>query len=364
MERYRKWFFMALGILAATVGLVGLVNYIVDPYGLLRKDFAWQFIDPNKNFIKTRYLTQNPERFDCLVMGSSRVNSIDVRKIPGYRAYNVHYSAGLPRDHLENIRYMLDKGVNLKLILMGLDEFSYKDNPDDRLYQPLRHPYPPVLDQHPLPFYLRYYFSFLDWEIMQVVLKGYKERLFEKSGENAVYYDIFDTGQMFFYQTERQIEADPEKHRNDPKFLRHYNNPRDNLKGTLKDLREIVLLAQAHQVRLVLFINPLHKNVFLDSGADLDRFKRELSRLSGFYDFSGVNSVTTDNFNYLETSHYRLRVGDLVIARIFNDRTVNVPEDFGRWVTGENIELHLQALHRQANRPDISPAAAGRGDHQ
>jgi hypothetical protein len=364
MERYRKWFFLALGILAATVGLVGLVNYIVDPYGLLRKDFTWQFIDPNKNFIKTRFLAQNPGRFDCLVMGSSRVNSIDVRKIRGYRAYNVHYSGGLPRDHLENIRYLLKKGVKIKLILMGLDEFSYKDDPNDRLYQPLRHPYPPVLDQHPLPFYLRYYFSFLDWEILQVVLNGYKERLRGGPGDNAVSYDIFDTGQMFFYQTDRQIEADPEKHRKDPKFLRHYNNPRDNLKGALEDLREIVRLARVHRVRLVLFINPLHKNVFLDSGADLDRFKRELSLLSGFYDFSGVNSVTTDNFNYLETSHYRWRVGDLVIARIFNDPSVNVPEDFGRWVTRENIDRHLKALHQQANGSDIAPATAGPGGHK
>ena len=39
MERYRKWFFLALGILAATVGLVGLVNYMLDPYGLLKERF-------------------------------------------------------------------------------------------------------------------------------------------------------------------------------------------------------------------------------------------------------------------------------------------------------------------------------------
>jgi hypothetical protein len=169
---------------------------------------------------------------------------------------------------------------------------------------------------------------------------------------------------MFFYQTEREIEADPEKHRNDPKFLRHYNNPRDNLKGALEDLREIVRLAQAHKVRLVLFINPLHKNVFLDCGADLERFKRELSRLSGFYDFSGLNSVTTDNFNYLETSHYRLRVGDLVIARIFADRTVKVPEDFGRWVTRENIDQHLKVLQEQANKTATSSAPPGPGEHR
>ena len=179
------------------------------PTDCLRKDFTYQFIEPNKNFIKIRFITQNPERYDGLVFGSSRVNSIDVRKIQGYKCYNVHSGGRLPRDHLDNIRYILKKGVKIKLILLGLDEFSYKDNPDARLYQPLRHPYPPVLDQHPLPYYLRTYFSFLDWDIMQEVLNGYKKRLFKKSGDNLAFCGLCDTGQMYFYQIDRQIEENP-----------------------------------------------------------------------------------------------------------------------------------------------------------
>ena len=352
MERYRKWLFLALGILLGTVGLAGLTNYIVDPYGLLRKDFTYQFIEPNKNFIKIRFITQNPDRYDSFVFGSSRVNSIDVRKIQGYKCYNVHYSGGLPRDHLDNIRYLLKKRVKIKLILIGLDDFSFRDDPEARLHQPLRYPYPPVLNQHPFPYYLRYFFSLMDWEIMKEALDGYKKKLFKKSGDNPAFYnmDMFDTGQMFFHQIDRQIEENPEKHRNDPKFLKHAIIPGNHLKEAIEDLREIVRLTEAHQVRLVLFINPVHKNVFLDSGVDFDRFKRVLSHLSGFYDFSGLNSVTTDNYNYYETSHYRPKVGDLVIARIFNDRNIKVPEDFGQWVTAENIDLHLKALRQQVIR--------------
>jgi hypothetical protein len=344
MEDYRKWFYIALGIFSATAGLVGLVNYIVDPYGLLRKDFTWQFIEPNKNFIKIRFIAQNPDRYDSFAFGSSRVNSIDVRKIQGYRCYNVHYNGGLPRDHLDNIRYLLKKGVKIKLILLGLDDMSFRDDPGDHLRQPLRHPYPPVLNQHPFPYYLRYFFSFPDWGIFQEILTGYKNKLFQTSGANPVFYDMFDTGQMFSDQIDRQIEDNPEKHRNNPKFLRHNIIVRDRLKEAIQELREIVHLAEAHQIRLVLFINPLHKNVFLDCGVDFERYKRALSHVSGFYDFSGLNSVTTDNYNYYETSHYRRNVGDLVIARIFNQRNIKVPEDFGQWVTAENIDLHLKIL--------------------
>ena len=352
MEDYRKWFFLALGILVGIVGLTGLSNYILDPYGLLRKDFTYQFVEPNKNFIKIRYITRNPDRYDSFVFGSSRVNNIDVRKIKGYKCYNVHYSGGLPRDHLDNIKYLRKKGVKINLILIGLDEFSFRDDPDTRLHQPLRYPYPPVLNQHLFPYYLRYFFSFTDWEIMKEVLCGYKKKLFNKSGEAPAFYniDMFNTGQMFFYQIDRQIEENPEKHRNDPKFLKHDIISGNHLKEAIEDLREIVRLADVHHIRLVLFFNPVHKNVFLDCGVDFDRFKRALSQLVGFYDFSGLNSVTTDNYNYYETSHYRPIVGDLMIARIFNDRKIKVPEDFGQWVTAENIDLHLKALRQQVIR--------------
>jgi len=352
MEVHRKWLFLALGILLSIVGLIGLTNYILDPYGLLRKDFTYQFIEPNKNFIKIRFITQNPDRYDSFVFGSSRVNNINVRKIQGYKCYNVHYSGGLPRDHLDNIRYLLEKGIKIKLIVIGLDEFSFRDDPEARLHQPLRHPYPPVLNQHPFPYYLRYFFSLMDWEIMKEALGGYKKKLFNKSGENPAFYnmELFDTGQMFFHQIDRQIEENPEKHRNDPKFLKQATSSGNHLKEAIEDLREIIRLTEAHQIQLVLFINPVHKNVFLDSGVDFDRFKRALSHLYGFYDFSGLNSVTTDNYNYYETSHYRPKVGDLVIARIFNHRNIKAPEDFGQWVTAENIDLHLETLRQQVVR--------------
>lgn len=100
---------------------------------------------------------------------------------------------------------------------------------------------------------------------MQEVLSGYEKKLFKKSGENPAFYELFDSGQMFFYQTDRQIEENPEKHRNDPKFLKHVIRSGNHLKAAIENLRGIVRLAEAHQVRLVLFIfakeRPLDKKM-------------------------------------------------------------------------------------------------------
>ncbi len=60
MNREKKWFYSALGIMVLAFAIVGLANYLLDPYGLFRKDFSWQFVEPNSNFIKVRHVTENP----------------------------------------------------------------------------------------------------------------------------------------------------------------------------------------------------------------------------------------------------------------------------------------------------------------
>lgn len=153
MEKEKKWFFRALGLFVLIIGLLAAVNILIDPYGLFKKDFADQFVEPNKNFIKVRYVTDNPDRYDCFVFGSSRVNSVDARKIKGYRCYNMTYNGGLPGDHLKNLRYMVEQGVKVKLVLIGLDDFVIRDNPVSHLTQPLRHPYPPVIHESVFLFF-------------------------------------------------------------------------------------------------------------------------------------------------------------------------------------------------------------------
>jgi hypothetical protein len=77
---------------------------------------------------------------------------------------------------------------------------------------------------------------------------------------------------------------------------------------------------------------------------DYISFLRGLSEITPFWDFSGYNSVTTDNKNYLDHSHYNPSVSRWIAARIFNDQTVMVPKDFGVWVTRKNIDSHLENL--------------------
>ncbi len=347
MEKERKWFRWALAIMVLTLGLNGLFSYLTDPYGLFRRDFRYQFVEPDLNFIKVQHLLAHPERYDCLVFGSSRVNTIDVRKIRGYRCYNMTCNGGLPRDYLDNVRYLLKKGMSLRMILVGLDDFDFRVDPASHLSQPSRHPYPPVVGQPLLPFYLKNLFSLHDRDIIREIVKGYIAIARGKRGA-PVLYDMFGTGQNYAPWADAAIETAPEAWRADPRFTTHRQVSGDNMKGVLQDLASLADVARRKRIQLILFINPLYKNVFVDGGLEeFSRFKRELVEIADFYDFSGINTVTSDSINYYDLSHFTFATGDMVLGRIFRDGTGRMaPPDFGVFVTRENIESHLLALRR------------------
>ncbi len=352
MKKERIWFYSAVGVMVLAFALVGLGNYLLDPYGLFRQDFSWQFVEPNQDFIKPRYIVQNPKKYNCFVFGSSRANNIDVRKIKDYRCYNMFCNGGVPHEHLGTLRYMLKHKVKIDLVLVQLDDFSFRTDPAARLNDPLRHPYPPVLEEHLLPYYVRYLFSLHAQHIMSPVIRGYWGKIIGKKEKPPVYYDVNDTGQILAPGIDTFIDEHPDFQRNDPQFTQKIEGATgDNMKGTINDLAQMVSLLKAHRIPFVFLMSAPYKTWFLDLDLDaFGRFEREVAKLTDFYDFSGINSITQDPFNYYNPSHFRVPIGDMMLARIFNNNSVPVPADFGVLVTAATVDAHLQKLREQVSK--------------
>ncbi len=348
MKTYRNWLVIGIIVMSIPLGCTGLANYTADPYGIFRKDFTYQIMGPDDNFVKTKYITSHPEQYDCVVFGSSRVSRVDVRKIQNKGCYNMSYPAGLPGNHLDNLRYMLKKGMKIKLLIIGIDDFTWRGTPEDHLLDPARHPYPPAVNQRILPYYLQYLFSATNYEAMGRIGKRYLERLVHPVTGQPPYQ--IETGLILLPELDKQIEQNREKHVKDPKF-RYPVLPymgTQNMEGAVKDIRSIADLARTNGARFMVFINPIHRTTYLAN--DLEKFfqfQKSLAGITGFWDFSGLNSVTTDNFYYSETSHYRMVVGDLMIARMFGLHGISVPSDFGSFVTAANVDNHIKYLRKQ-----------------
>jgi hypothetical protein len=107
-------------------------------------------------------------------------------------------------------------------------------------------------------------------------------------------------------------------------------------------IEEMIALSKKNDFSLIFFFNPIHSQTYLNYALSLIPIKERLASITDFYDFSGFNSITTNNLNYYEDNHYRYLVGDIIIRRIFGCGSVNVPKDFGIFVTKKNVNEHIK----------------------
>lgn len=133
------------------------------------------------------------------------------------------------------------------------------------------------------------------------------------------------------------------------------------------DFKEIVNLCRQKGIDLKVFISPSHATHWQSIAATgkwdiFEDWKRKLVDLVEVWDFSGYNSITSEAIakymnNYVDNSHYTPAIGELIVQRIFNQSTNNIPNDFGVLLTKENIEKHLAKIRQdniiwQKNHPE------------
>lgn len=307
------------------------VNYRFDKTGILNPDFSVFRCEPTESYIKAKFICDNPDKYDAFCFGSSRVGNIDVRKIPGdYRYYNMTYSEGVPQEWLEDIQLFLEHGVKIRQLILGLDDFSFRVNPVEHTHQELR---------------LRYKGKFEFEKIASLYLKkpsfsGYKE-----SEETGSLYDIYNTGNVIHEYPDKLVEDDVAKHISDEKFLfpKHYTGNR--IKETMDVMHSIKQICDDNNIDLIVFINPIHRITYLDTDfEEFVSFKQQLATIVKYYDFAWINDVTSNNYYYYETSHYRPIVGDMIINNIFYKKPFD--EKIVRYVTEDNVDEHIVFLRQ------------------
>jgi hypothetical protein len=340
----KKWAASLLLITFLTTAIfVGLFNVLVDTQGIFKTHLQRMTTWPNENYLKMDYLLNNISDYDSLLIGSSRVSLIDANKILDGKYYNLSYSEGLPYEHLENLKLAIKNGAKIKNIVIGFDEFSY-----------LPHMYHQNDDMR-LPHYLseisdRGFYEFF-WHYLSLKPSYDRFKIIFNS-DNVFDVDrIVTNGNIFLEHFEREIEEDIKKHSLDKKFLRpllEYNPT--HVDSTIKTIKKFMDFCKQNDIIVKFFINPIQKSTYLNTDLEyFHLFKRKLLEISDYYDFSGLNSITINNYNFYETLHYRPMIGDMIVNKIFGINK-DIPNDFGILLTKNNINLLLSKEKDQHNQ--------------
>lgn len=334
MSEHRKFLksFVLCGLMLFLVWSPMLVfNVLIDPYGVFLTKSRYNSIEPNKRYIKVLHVCNNPLKYNSFIFGSSRVNAINPTFITSDNYYNMSYSSGSPVDHLEDLKYMLKKGVIIKNLLVGIDYMSLIEKISITENDLLRRKFPETISEK-IGFYKNYIFNSPGIEFMKVAISR------NPVIKNGIYENgnVSDNGDSI-------IESDISRHVNESDFdVPASRFVQDVTNDDIDAIQGILLLARANKINLTFFINPIHYKTFLE--LNLSNYYNSLYRLSkitSFFDFGGINSVTIENRNYYETSHYRRHVGDMILGRLFKPKEAITRADFGVYVDSLNIHQYV-----------------------
>jgi len=345
----KKWsliYFTSLLTLAAAV--IG-INYSIDPFNIFHSKLLPYQFQMNERFMKIEYLEKNHQKYDSYMFGSSRIGTtmpcVLENYIPDSKFYNLTISGADSLDFLIHLQYFIKQNYMIKNLYLQIDIDSmhfYGHDTSNYLQRP--HPY--VTKSSLVKFYLEYLTGYFPFNIEGKI----KQNMLAKN-ENE--YSLETTGTWSRPKREARLQKNCKEYvLNEPSF--HTKHERtvgaENIKKTIAALQKIKQLCDEHNINLYLFTTA-QNHVMMDTFKvdDYLAFIKQLSEVTSFYDFSGYNSITDNNCNYLEYSHYRAHVGALIAARIFGDPSVDVPEDFGIHVDKNNVEEHIKQL-REAIR--------------
>ena len=349
---YKKWSIVVITITFSFCILLMAMNYVIDPFNIFHTKYLKYQYQMNERFIKIEFLEKEHSKFNSYMFGSSRIGStnpeIIEKYIPDSKFYNLTASGATLNDDLRILEYFIDRKYNVKNVYLQIDirenMDAYKYNKNDYLRKD--HPY--INNESLLKYYMNY-LTIFPWENIKGKVKN------NMQGEDNLKYNL-QTGAWTNEKAERKIMSNPQDYiKNEPSF--HAKSARTQ-KGVytsqnLSDLKEIKKLCDKYNINLIIFITP-HNHKLLDTIIleDYIEFLVRLSEISAYWDFSGYNTVTLNNENYYEYSHYRPNISKLIAARIFNDKDVELPSDFGFYVTKQNVLEYVKLNRNEVQRHD------------
>lgn len=308
---------------------------LIDPYNVFHWDNVRENgVEPNKNYIKVKYILANPDKFDTLLFGSSRAGVIHVENIEDEKCYNMSYSEGLPCEYLMNLETLTSNGVIPKKVYISLDSLGYTIDPESH-YNTMRYPYEKLDTKS---FVQMYFQPNMAFDSLDTIASTRDQRM-----EN--YSDIFyNCGWWCDYGVDTLSEEDLIG-------MMPYIGGEKFYDENLEAIQGIKDLCDEYGIEACFFTNPMFEVTYRASvEKDYYKFLKDIAKITDFWNFSSLNDVTTNLDCFFDSSHYTPEVGDMLMEIINGEYEVDdelKAQGFGVYVTGDNVKKLVKELKKQ-----------------
>jgi peptidoglycan/xylan/chitin deacetylase (PgdA/CDA1 family) len=318
------------------------VNVAVDPFGVFGDSvFDWYSYDMTQNprAAKIAYLDKRHGEYNAYLFGSSGTSALSVDRLNAYtglRFYNMFsYGTDLLNTRQE-IAYILEHyGAESIVLALGVNAAEKYDMPREAL-KDIAHvnlnANATIFDR--AAFYLKFAFADPRNAIAKIQAKRGDTYL-------AQPFDVFTPETGAYDKRERDVEpfgSIADYYAKYPVFdgFVGWRHELSHIDECEIELREIARLCEQYGAELTIVVTPEYAPYAAGFDADeVAELYGRVAAVSDFWDFA-MSSVSLDARYFYDESHFRDAVGDMMLARIFGDTDVYVPDDFGALVTADN----------------------------
>ena len=330
---------------------LAMINYVIDPFNIFHTQFFPKQFQMNERFIKVEFLQEHHADYNGYIFGSSRIGTTSPRTIEKYHQnthfYNMSLSAANMEDYLSHLKYFIDNNYPIDTLYLQIDLVDTLigyGHPKDR-YLTKKHPY--IVGDSLLSYYISYLTIYSSSDLKGKLQKNLASDKQEKDLEKVI-YDLEDTGTWGRPNKELALKDDAEQYIKNVKSF-HIPDPENTYRKDIKSypkiitaFKEINQICLENNIEFIVFTTPHNHNMLHGvNSEDAMMFMRDLVSIHDLWYFSGYNSITTNDENYYESSHYRPYIGDLIAAKIFHDTTIDIPKNFGILLTTQNINTFV-----------------------
>lgn len=358
-RKMKKWLLLFALISFLIIAFVGGVNYFVDPYGMnnfkkVDKINVYKKSNTGYTFRFKTNIYRNNE-FDTLLIGTSRVGVMDpevVNKMLNGKTFNFSSSGSITEIQKDLFFYGV-KNQKIKNVIYGIDFLSL--NGSLILKERFKEFYAVQddLKNNRTIYNWDMYFNWDTlWSSIEVVHSNYsgvtkeKHRYRFQDGMRD-YVDFIAEEQEGTFDFEKHLKHSLKTYFPKTKRISGYYNYRFSDQYLLH-IKKIVTYCKENNINLWVYIPPMYRDHFDALYAygiydEFEEFKRKLVTIVDYIDFTGHNSITDAKESFWEGSHLKKELTPLVMGRILQ-KDIDIPDDFGVYVTHYNIESHLTNL--------------------
>lgn len=331
--RWLKMFLITALIIAC---LLPAFNVITDPYGAFGDPvMQWWAYDMtlNPRLAKITYLEQNHEKYDSYIIGASGSSSLPIDQLNEYldaSFFNTFFYGTETETYEMTALYMLDHYPMKNLILDSslLLATSMKAS-DNKL---TKYTYWKVNGISPVTFYSRYLTATpLDGiqKISDRIHDGYLQAPYRTMVPETGAYDksVRDIEPIHDLDSYLALPA----YRKFSNYVTHHYRPA-YLDQAMEIVRKIKARCDEKGVRFILILQPMYyMNAKFYTPEDQALLLNALAEVTDYWDFT-LSSVSYEPRYFYDGTHFRNCIGTMILARMFGNEEVYVPEDFGRYV--------------------------------